>query len=117
MINSHISPALRNCLPHPLREPILDQAGKNHQILSRRQQLFPDLLPRAVGATTELALSKNVPLPTDGGDGPEEKRADVPGDGGRKRVESLGVLTDGWDGGLSVQRKKIQSVDQLWERI
>lgn len=48
MVDAHVSPALRNCLPHPLREPILDQAGKNHQILGRRQKLFPNFLPRVV---------------------------------------------------------------------
>lgn len=116
MINPHVSTALRNRLPHPLREPILYQAGKNHQILSPRQQLVPNFFSRAVGVAAELALRENVSLSTDAGDGPEEKRADVPGDGGRKCVEGLGVLANGWDGGLRVQRKKGQSIDQLWER-
>lgn len=63
-----------------------------------------------------MALRENVPFPTDAGDGPEEKRADVPGYGGGERVKSLSVLTDGWDGGLRVHRKKVQSDDQLYER-
>lgn len=116
MINSHITPALGNRLPYPLRKPILDQAGKNHQILGHRQQLITNLLPGTVGGAAELALCENVLLPTDASDCPEEKRADVVGDGGRERVEVLGVLADGWNGGLRVQREKAQSVDQLWGR-
>lgn len=63
-----------------------------------------------------MALRENVSLSTNAGDGPEEKRADVPGDGGGKRVKGLSLLANGWDGGLRVHRKKVQSGDQLNER-
>ena len=83
-ISTHISSTSNQSLPHPLPQPILDHARKNHQILSRLQQQLAHLPPR-------LALifprPEILPLLADAGDGPQEQRPDVAGDDGGKAIE------------------------------
>lgn len=69
-----------------------------------------------VGCTAKLSLRQNVSLPTNAGDCPEEKWADIVGDGGRERVKGLRVLAYRCDGGLRVEREEVQSVNQLWRK-
>lgn len=83
-ISTHITSTPNQALPHPLPQPILDHARKNHQVLGALQQLLTQLSSR-------LALifhrPETLPLFPDARDGPQEQRPDIAGDDGGEAVE------------------------------
>lgn len=111
MINPHITPAPRDRLPDAFAETVLDQSREHHQILGAAEQLVAHF---AAGAAVEGALGEDLALVADAGDGPEEERADVAGDGGGEGVEGLRAGSDGWDGGFGVQGEEVEGVDDLF---
>jgi len=111
-INTNILPDVRNSLPNPLPQPILDQSSKHHQI-SRISKQFLAELPIHPLSPSVLSRCQQFPLTTYAGNGPQEQGTNITRDGRRKSIEGLGRSADSGDRGLGVQGEKFQGADEL----
>ena len=114
-IHTNLPTSTRNSRPHPLTQAILDQTGKNHQILRRNHHLLAHCFPRRV---LELATGlQRFSLLADTGDSPKQQGAYVARYRRRESVERSGHRADCGDGARGVEGEEIEGRDDLGKLI